>query len=141
MGVRGSLCKDLSDIAIASRLSMTSLNFSYPQTVEAISTRRLSSASIAGAARASLGALPIPVVEEAIAHIPYVPELPDELQLDVGDRVLIHERFHDNWALGTCVRTQKTGCFPVLCLDARAASVIASEIASEVSSEIGLVSK
>lgn len=68
--------------------------------------------------------------EVQTVFIPYNPELDDELQLSVGDKVIIQERFQDNWAIGSNLNTGSSGCFPLLCLDSDAASSIASEIGS-----------
>ncbi|KAJ1513474.1 hypothetical protein HMI56_002397 [Coelomomyces lativittatus] len=65
--------------------------------------------------------------EVYFVHIPYVPELEDELKLSVGDQVIIQERFQDKWVLGTNLTTGDSGCFPLLCLNADAASSIGSE--------------
>ncbi|KAJ3375174.1 hypothetical protein GGF31_005896 [Allomyces arbusculus] len=61
-------------------------------------------------------------------YIPYFPELPDELTLAAGDVIQVHERFHDNWALGTRLATGDRGCFPLQCTDPRAAALLAMEL-------------
>ncbi|KAJ3359721.1 hypothetical protein GGF32_009066 [Allomyces javanicus] len=66
-------------------------------------------------------------------YIPYFPELPDELTLAAGDLVQVHERFHDNWALGTRLATGDRGCFPLQCTDPRAAALLAMELGRPLS--------
>ncbi|KNE56421.1 hypothetical protein AMAG_17920 [Allomyces macrogynus ATCC 38327] len=61
-------------------------------------------------------------------YIPYFPELPDELTLAAGDLVQVHERFHDNWALGTRLATGDRGCFPLQCTDPHAATLLALQL-------------
>ncbi|KAJ3233414.1 Sorbin and SH3 domain-containing protein 1 [Chytriomyces hyalinus] len=44
------------------------------------------------------------------------PERPDEIELRVGDVVVITQSFDDGWAIGTNLRTKQEGNFPLDCL-------------------------
>ncbi|KAJ3264187.1 Sorbin and SH3 domain-containing protein 2 [Chytriomyces hyalinus] len=44
------------------------------------------------------------------------PERPDEIELRVGDVVVIAQSFDDGWAIGTNLRTKQEGNFPLDCL-------------------------
>jgi hypothetical protein len=46
-----------------------------------------------------------------------VPELEDEIELNVGDLVEVKEDFDDGWAVGVNVSTGKVGAFPKICLE------------------------
>ncbi|KAI9332859.1 hypothetical protein BDR26DRAFT_790836, partial [Obelidium mucronatum] len=44
------------------------------------------------------------------------PENPDEIELRVGDQILLTKQFDDGWATGTNKVTNQTGLFPLDCL-------------------------
>ncbi|KNE68040.1 hypothetical protein AMAG_13211 [Allomyces macrogynus ATCC 38327] len=48
--------------------------------------------------------------------IPYGPELDDELELRVGDLVVVEHVYLDNWAVGHNLTSGESGAFPVICL-------------------------
>ncbi|KAI8916080.1 hypothetical protein EDD86DRAFT_244036 [Gorgonomyces haynaldii] len=48
----------------------------------------------------------------------YIPQLPDELKLTVGDRVVLLEQYSDGWGLGRHTVTGHEGAFPMDCLRA-----------------------
>ncbi|KAJ3360070.1 hypothetical protein GGF32_008658 [Allomyces javanicus] len=52
----------------------------------------------------------------SVAQFAYVAVLPDELDLHVGDLVLVHEAFADDWALASHLGTGHVGVVPLPCL-------------------------
>jgi hypothetical protein len=44
------------------------------------------------------------------------PRLDDEIQLNMGDIVVLKEKFDDGWAIGTNITTNSEGNFPFNCL-------------------------
>lgn len=47
----------------------------------------------------------------------HLPNINDEVYLEVGDMVLVEEVFDDGWAVGTNESTDKYGAFPMNCLE------------------------
>ena len=60
-----------------------------------------------------------PSVEMAIVRVVYIPSLPDELSISVGETVRVIKAFDDGWALCSNVRGEQ-GVVPVECLDRNA---------------------
>ncbi|KAL7748102.1 hypothetical protein RI367_006458 [Sorochytrium milnesiophthora] len=87
----------------------------------------IAAAALANAASASA---PHKSGDYRTVYIPYVPELEDELELQVGDLVSIEQVFQDNWAVGENMTTRQTGCFPLVCCNKEVASSIESVISS-----------
>ncbi|KAJ3373125.1 hypothetical protein GGF31_001113 [Allomyces arbusculus] len=52
----------------------------------------------------------------SVAQFAYVAVLPDELDLHLGDLVLVHEAFADDWALASHLGTGHVGVVPLPCL-------------------------
>ncbi|KNE71658.1 hypothetical protein AMAG_16214 [Allomyces macrogynus ATCC 38327] len=52
----------------------------------------------------------------SVAQFAYVAVLPDEIDLHVGDLVLVHEAFADDWALASHLGTGHVGVVPLPCL-------------------------
>ncbi|KNE58859.1 hypothetical protein AMAG_04397 [Allomyces macrogynus ATCC 38327] len=52
----------------------------------------------------------------SVAQFAYMAVLPDELDLHVGDLVLVHEAFADDWALASHLGTGHVGVVPLPCL-------------------------
>jgi hypothetical protein len=46
----------------------------------------------------------------------YTPQLIDEIQLNIGDVVIVKERFDDGWGAGLNITTESEGSFPLNCL-------------------------
>ena len=44
--------------------------------------------------------------------MPYPPQTDVELELELGDIVIVHKKREDGWFKGTQQRTGKTGLFP-----------------------------
>jgi len=51
---------------------------------------------------------------QVIVIAPYAAQLEDELELKVGDIVIVDESFDDGWAVGKNLRGDE-GCFPLAC--------------------------
>ncbi|KAH9276362.1 hypothetical protein BASA83_001053 [Batrachochytrium salamandrivorans] len=67
-----------------------------------------------GAAAANGGTVQVAKTMEVIYE--YFPNLHDEIELHVGDRVIIKTVFDDGWALGFNMVTKQEGSFPMECL-------------------------
>ncbi|KAJ3104978.1 hypothetical protein HDU96_008755 [Phlyctochytrium bullatum] len=63
------------------------------------------------------------IAETMEAVYNYVPNLSDELQLYVGDAVLVKCKFDDGWAYGMNMTTKEEGSFPLACLSGYAEPV------------------
>ena len=50
------------------------------------------------------------------AIYPYSKALPDELELEIGDEIVILKEFDDGWALGKIIGTGMEGAFPLVCI-------------------------
>eukprot|EP00842_Homolaphlyctis_polyrhiza_P001527 jgi/Hompol1/2375/HPOL_005976-RA len=47
----------------------------------------------------------------------YFPQMSDEIQINIGDRIVIMRAFKDEWVLGKNETTSATGVFPKACCD------------------------
>lgn len=70
----------------------------------------------AGGAGAAMGDDGIPVSETVKVLYEYTPNLFDEIQLHVGDTVLVKHKFDDGWAFGFNMTTKQEGSFPLACV-------------------------
>jgi len=59
-----------------------------------------------------------PVFEKKVFEVivEHVPQLPDEVKLNIGDLVEVKQVFEDGWAYGINTATKIDGTFPVICL-------------------------
>ncbi|KAI9339156.1 hypothetical protein DFJ73DRAFT_846783 [Zopfochytrium polystomum] len=69
---------------------------------------------------------------------PYAPTLPDELELIVGQEVVVLRAFDDGWGLGTTPANGAQGAFPLVCVTSGVGSEtgsVVSEALSNLTSE------
>jgi hypothetical protein len=52
----------------------------------------------------------------------HTPEYIDEIELNLGDAVIIKESFDDGWAFGLNITTNNQGSFPLICLSVLSAN-------------------
>jgi len=55
-------------------------------------------------------------VDEVVVVYPYSSQLPDELQLQPNDIIVVKRVFDDGWAVGMNRETGKEGAFPLVCV-------------------------
>ncbi|KAI9358590.1 hypothetical protein DFJ73DRAFT_819008 [Zopfochytrium polystomum] len=68
---------------------------------------------------------------------PYVPTLPDELELMVGQEVVVLRAFDDGWGLGMTPSNGAQGAFPLVCVTSGVGSASESgSITSEALSSL-----
>ncbi|KAJ8323280.1 hypothetical protein QVD99_000463 [Batrachochytrium dendrobatidis] len=51
------------------------------------------------------------------AFATYIPKMPDEIPLSIGDTILVYQAYDDGWALGRNVSTSVEGVFPIACAE------------------------
>jgi hypothetical protein len=62
----------------------------------------------------------------------HTPDYIDGVELNLGDFVIIQEKFDDGWAFGLNITTNNQGSFPLICLSVLSANENVEQVKSEV---------
>ncbi|KAJ3118510.1 hypothetical protein HK100_000590 [Physocladia obscura] len=92
------------------------LNSEVPPPLESLDSVNVSVESIASAL--SIDSDDIELEDKYEVQQPWVPQRFDELELFVGETVIVYQIFEDGWCDGRVEDTEETGAFPFACLKA-----------------------